>query len=85
MTRLGCSLTLYTLAYAEALEREARQAGRRVAVHLKIDTGMGRIGVAPADALPFVARLSDFSHLVLEGIMTHPSEGERRGSPVTAG
>lgn len=85
MTRLGCALTLYTLAYAEALEREAQQTGRRVAVHLKVDTGMGRIGVAPADALPFVARLRDFPHLVLEGIMTHPSEAERRQSPVTAG
>jgi len=85
MTRLGCSLTLYTLAYAEALEREARHVGRRVSVHLKVDTGMGRIGISPADALPFVARLRDFPHLVLEGIMTHPSEAERRDSPVTAG
>jgi alanine racemase len=85
MTRLGCALTLYTLAYAEALEREARQTGRRVAVHLKVDTGMGRLGIAPADALPFVARLRDFPHLVLEGVMTHPSEAERPGSAVTAG
>jgi len=85
MTRLGCSLTLYTLAYAEALEREAQSAGRRVAVHLKVDTGMGRVGISPADALPFVARLRDFPHLVLEGIMSHPSEAERRDSAVTAG
>ena len=85
MTRLGCSLTLYSLAYAEALEREAQHTGRRVAVHLKVDTGMGRIGISPADALPFVARLRDFPHLVLEGIMSHPSEAERRDSSVTAG
>jgi alanine racemase len=85
MTRLGCSLTVYTLAYAEALEREAQHAGRRIAVHLKVDTGMGRIGISPADALPFVARLRDFQHLVLEGIMSHPSEAERQDSPVTAG
>ncbi len=85
MTRLGCSLTLYTLAFAEALEREAQRAGRRVAVHLKVDTGMGRLGIAPADALPFVARLRDFPHLVLEGLMTHPSEAEQRESAVTRG
>ncbi len=84
MTRLGCALTLYTLAYAEALQREAQRSGRRIPVHLKVDTGMGRIGISPADALPFVARLRDFPHLVLEGIMTHPSEAERQGSPVTA-
>jgi alanine racemase len=84
MTRLGCSLTLYTLAFAEALERAAQRSGRRVLVHLKVDTGMGRVGIAPADALPFVARLRDYPHLVLDGIMTHPSEAERPSSPVTA-
>jgi len=84
LTRLGCSLTLYTLEYAAALEREAQRAGRRVAVHLKVDTGMGRIGISPADALPFVARLRDFPHLVLEGLMSHPSAAEQLDSPATA-
>jgi len=84
MIRLGCSLTLYSLAYAEALGREAQREGRRVMVHLKVDTGMGRLGIAPTDALPFVARLQDFPQLVLDGIMTHPSEAECRKSPVTA-
>jgi alanine racemase len=84
MIRLGCSLTVYTVACAEALEREACRTGRRVSVHVKVDTGMGRVGVSPAEALPFVARLRDFPSLVLEGLMTHPSEAERPGSPVTA-
>lgn len=84
MARLGCALTLYTLAYAEALEREASREGRRVMVHLKVDTGMGRLGVPPADVLPLVARLRDFPHLVLDGIMTHASEGEVAGGAVTA-
>lgn len=82
--RLGCAQTLYTLAFAAALEGAARSSGRRVAVHLKVDTGMGRLGIFPAEALPFVARLRDFPSLVLEGLMSHPSEAERRGSPVTA-
>jgi alanine racemase len=84
LAHLGCSLTLYTIPFAEALEREAQRSGRRVHVHLKVDTGMGRIGIAPADALPFVARLRDLPHLVLDGVMTHASEAERVGSPVTA-
>ncbi|HWR98545.1 MAG TPA: alanine racemase [Candidatus Methanoperedens sp.] len=84
VVRLECAQTLYTPALAEALEREAARAGRRVGVHLKIDTGMGRVGVAPAEALPFAARLRDFPHLVLEGMMSHLAEAERAGSPVTA-
>lgn len=84
VVRHGCAQALYTLALAEALEREAARVGVRLAVHLKIDTGMGRVGVAPAEALPFVARLRDFPHLVLEGVMSHLAESERTGSAVTA-
>jgi alanine racemase len=84
VVRLGCAQTLYTLVLAEALEREAARAGRRVAVHLKVDTGMGRVGVAPAEALPFVARIRDFPHLVLEGVMSHLAESERAESTVNA-
>jgi alanine racemase len=84
VVHLDCAQTLYTLALAEALEREAARAARRVAVHVKVDTGMGRVGLAPAEALPFVARLRDCPHLVLEGLMSHLAEAERPGSPVTA-
>jgi alanine racemase len=84
VVRLECAQTLYTLAQAGALEREAARAGARVAVHLKIDAGMGRVGVSPAEALPFAARLRDFPHLVLEGLMSHLAEAEVAGSAVTA-
>lgn len=84
VVRLECAQTLYTLGLAEALEGEGARTGRRVAVHLKVDTGMGRVGVAPSEALPFVARLRDFPHLVLEGVMSHLAESEREESPVTA-
>ena len=36
----------YSLSYARALSREAQQAGVKVQIHLKADTGMGRIGFA---------------------------------------
>lgn len=84
MARLGCALTAYTPAFAEALEREAAREGRRVMIHLKVDTGMGRLGVAPAEVLPFVAWLRNLPHLVLAGIMTHASEAELPDSVVTA-
>ncbi len=54
------------------LEALARARGRAaVGVHLKVDTGMGRLGVT-LDALPgFVAALADQRHVVVEGLMTH--------------
>ncbi|MBI4126096.1 MAG: alanine racemase [Deltaproteobacteria bacterium] len=55
----------------DALNEATRTTGKKVAVHLKIDTGMGRLGVRP-EVLPTVMdHLKRASHLVLEGVMTH--------------
>ncbi|MBF0511943.1 MAG: alanine racemase, partial [Candidatus Omnitrophica bacterium] len=57
---------------AMALNHAARQAKRQVAVHIKIDTGMGRLGIREDHALDFVASLRvQFPHLQLEGVFTH--------------
>jgi alanine racemase len=59
------------------LERAAARARRGpVAFHLKIDSGMNRLGIAPSD-VPCVARtLADCPHLKLEGIFTHFASSE---------
>ena len=54
------------------LEEAAKQAGKPIKVHLKVDTGMGRIGVAPDESgLAFVEKLMTYPHLELEGVFTH--------------
>ncbi|MBP1627718.1 MAG: alr [Holophagaceae bacterium] len=54
-----------------ALEATAKALGTTARVHLKVDTGMGRIGVPEAGA-PLMARsIEGASHLHLEGIFTH--------------
>ncbi len=67
----GCEPVVCTLEMAEALDRAAQQAGRRVAVHLKIDTGMGRIGIRPEEAPAFLERLRTYSRLRIRGLMSH--------------
>lgn len=52
-------------------ERAASSLGEKARLHLKIDTGMGRIGCAATDALPLAGRVVSSPHLVLEGICTH--------------
>ena len=59
------------LAFAADLSRAARSAGRTVNVHLKVDTGMGRLGVRPEDAVPAAAALERLPGIRLRGIMTH--------------
>ena len=64
--------TLCALEMAHALDHEAHQAGIQIPVHIKIDTGMGRMGVNEEQALGFVETLrEECPNLVLEGIYTH--------------
>ena len=63
--------TLCSLEVAEALNQIASNEGTVVNVHIKIDTGMGRVGVQPIDALAFVRMIGRFNHLNLKGIFSH--------------
>jgi len=61
---------VHSLADLEVLDRQAEARGVRLPFHLKIDTGMCRLGTraAPGEIL---AALSRARHLMLEGLMTH--------------
>ncbi len=68
----GLTLTVCDREGVDALERVARARGTRVTVHLKIDTGMGRIGVRPEGAPELAAHIDGgCPHLQLEGIFSH--------------
>jgi alanine racemase len=62
---------VYHLEMIEALDRAAAQAGVVADVHLKIDTGMGRLGVRYDEAREFLDALHRFKHIRLDGVMTH--------------
>ncbi len=53
------------------LERAARDAGTRIGVHLKLDSGLGRQGATSDDALELAARVARSGHLRLVGTMSH--------------
>ncbi len=57
--------------YVSLLNAEAASQGRSIKVHLKIDTGMGRIGVSPENAVSLAKTIQQASHLTLEGCCTH--------------
>ena len=62
---------VYQIDRAESLNRVARERGTVAAVHVKVDTGMGRIGVRYDQVADFADRLKALDHLSVEGIMTH--------------
>lgn len=67
----GCEPVVCTLEMVEALAGEARRAGRRISVHLKVDTGMGRVGIRPDDVPAFLERCRALPALRVRGLMSH--------------
>lgn len=62
---------LSSLELAVELDRLARRARKRFAVHVKVDTGMGRMGVWHEDLPGFTRSLGALTHLDVEGLLTH--------------
>ncbi len=62
---------------ARQIDNQAKKENKKVKVHLKIDTGMGRLGVWHEEAVHFVKKVNKLKHIYLEGIFTHfPSADE---------
>jgi len=84
MVAHGLRPVVWTVEHVEALESAGKAAGRRVEVHLEIDTGMARQGVAVGAELERVLeRLAVAEWVRCEGVMSHLSSAEVVGSAVT--
>ncbi len=67
----GLVPVVYRLDMIESLDRAAKDAGATVDVHVKVDTGMGRLGVRWDELGPFVAELKRFDNIRVDGVMSH--------------
>ena len=67
----GITLAICSREEAEAVAVAVREASRPASVHLKVDTGMGRVGVSPAEAPDLARFIVDLPGVVLEGVFTH--------------
>ena len=65
------SATCGDLDVAQSLRQAAARAGKRARIHLKVDTGLGRIGFFPEDVLPAVKTVRDWGEVEIAGITTH--------------
>ncbi|PIU42113.1 MAG: alanine racemase [Candidatus Omnitrophica bacterium CG07_land_8_20_14_0_80_42_15] len=70
------TLTLCTNELLKALDA-APKGKRKIKVHVKVDTGMGRIGIWYTDAVQFIKEVLKRKHLEVEGIYTHFSSAGR--------
>ncbi len=71
VVELGLIPTVYSMEYAEALSRACLARDVRIPVHLKVDTGMHRVGMDAKKAPSMAGRVASLAGLEVEGIYTH--------------
>lgn len=77
IVEFGISATVCDLSLGQALAGEAAKRGKTAHIHVKVDTGMGRIGVSVDEAVQLITDLTDMPALKVDGVFTHfPSSDE---------
>jgi len=75
---------IFELSSADMLAAAAEKRSKKANIQIKIDTGMGRLGVIYQDAVPFMTEIMRFSRLKIEGLMSHLSSADEDDSIFTA-
>jgi alanine racemase len=75
--------TIYTQPFAHALSEAAAATGRAVAVHVKLDTGMHRVGLPPADVADAIRVLRSLPAIEIEGAWSHLAVADVPDHPFT--
>jgi alanine racemase len=81
--RDAVSLTLYSHEQAEMIASRAKAMGKNAAVHIKVDTGLGRLGVFAEDTLSLVQAALQLGGITIEGIYSHLAMAVYGDQPLT--
>ena len=76
LVRYGLTQTLFALPTAEAYSQAAVAAGKNLKIHIKADTGMGRLGFAGPDRVEDILAACALPGLEAEGLFTHFSDAD---------
>lgn len=72
LLKMELTPTVFSWEAAQSLSQQAQALGKRATIHVKIDTGMGRLGLTePREALNFLERVAALPGIILEGVYTH--------------
>lgn len=77
------SIAIFDLNVAKNLSLEAKKKNKKIPVHIKIDTGMGRLGVMPNTAVSFARSVKKLLGLKLEGVFSHFGSADDPKSALT--
>lgn len=77
------SLTVYDLDYALILNDIAKYLNKKARIHIKIDTGMGRLGFLDKDAVEPIRKIAELDNIIIEGIFTHFAKADEVDKTIT--
>lgn len=75
--------TIYSFDIAKELDNLCQMRKEKVNVHIKIDTGMGRVGVNWEESLEFIKEVNKFKNLKIEGLYAHFSSADEKDKSFT--
>lgn len=67
----GMLLTVFSEGYADTVIRAAREVGTKARAHIKLETGLHRLGMMPEEAADAILRIRDSGQIAIEGLFTH--------------
>jgi alanine racemase len=70
------SPVFFDIPLAETIAQECSRLGKRANIHIKVDTGMGRLGIPHTDLVPFLERVRSFESLDVGGLLSHLSSAD---------
>lgn len=70
------SISIFSEGHIKACEQAYKRTGIKPKVHIKLDTGMNRIGVRADEAVDFIKRVQKLDYINLQGIFTHLAAAE---------
>ena len=80
-----CDAAVWRMEQVEGLASAARGAGRKARIHVKVDTGMGRLGLRPAEALDFIETASRREGVEVAGLMSHLARADEEDGVAATG
>lgn len=79
-TGKNISVSISSFEQADGL---SKAANKPLKIHIKLDTGMGRMGIPAAEAVEVVTKIAALPNLVIEGLMTHFAVADKSTDPFT--
>jgi len=79
----GLEAALFRQDVAQSLAAAAGAQGKKAGVHLKVDTGMGRLGLLPEEVLPFLEGLRAYPQLEVLGLISHLAVADQEDKSYT--